>query len=116
MFHAPVVDIYVTGACNLACDYCFGELDSKSGMERAVFLRALELAKYANASAIELCGGEPLLYKDLPWAVEAVRQRGFGLILRTNGLYLARHRALVASCFDSVGVSLDGDAYFNGLM
>lgn len=116
MLRVPVVDIYVTGACNLGCRYCFGEQDSKPSMKRNVFLRALDFAEQASATAIEFCGGEPLLYKDILWAVETVRQRGFRLILRTNGYYLAQHRPLVASCFDSVGISLDGDAGSNDLM
>jgi len=116
MFRAPVVDIYVTGACNLACRYCFGELDSKPGMKRSVFVQALDFAEHMNAIAIEFCGGEPLLYKDFVWAVDVVRQRGFRLILRTNGIYLARYRSLVASFFDSVGISLDGDSGTNDIM
>lgn len=116
MFHAPVVDIYVTGACNLGCRYCFGELDSKPGMKKSIFLQALDFAGHVNATAVEFCGGEPLLYKDILWAVDIVRQRGFRLILRTNGFYLARYRPLIASCFDSVGISLDGDAITNDVM
>ncbi len=116
MFRVPVVNIYVTGACNLGCRYCFGELDSKPGMKTDVFLRALDFAEHVSASAIELCGGEPLLYKDILWAVDTARQRGFRLILRTNGFYLNRYRSLVASCFYSVGISLDGDAGSNDLM
>jgi len=85
-------------------------------MKRSVFIQALDFAEYVRAAAIEFCGGEPLLYKDILWAVDVVRQRGFRLILRTNGFYLARYRSLVASCFDSVGISLDGDAGTNDIM
>jgi MoaA/NifB/PqqE/SkfB family radical SAM enzyme len=116
MLDVPVVDIYVTGACNLGCRYCFGELDHKAGMERPVFSQALSLAEHLGAAAVEFCGGEPLLYKDLPWAVDAARQRGFRLILRTNGFYISKQRLFVASNFDSIGISLDGDAKSNDLM
>jgi MoaA/NifB/PqqE/SkfB family radical SAM enzyme len=116
MFRTPVLDIYVTGACNLGCRYCFGELDSKPGMKRDILLKALDFGKAAGASAIEFCGGEPLLYKDFAWAVAVAKERGFKLILRTNALKLLRYRQLVASTFDSVGVSLDGDAASNDLM
>lgn len=116
MFRVPVVDLRVTGVCNLGCRYCFGEIDSKAGMERHVFLRALDFAEHAGAKAIEFCGGEPLLYKDFSWAVGTALERGFTLILRTNAIHLAAHRALVASSFDYVGISLDGDAATNDVM
>lgn len=113
MFQVPVVDIYVTGACNLVCRYCFGESDKKPGMKRDAFLHALEFARHVGATAIELCGGEPLVYSDIHWAVSRARSEGFRLILRTNGLLLSKHRGFVVSNFDTVGVSLDGDATAN---
>lgn len=116
MFHSPVIDVYVTGICNLGCRYCFGELDSKAGMSQSVFLETLNFAQQAGAVAIEFCGGEPLLYKNLAWAVEKSRQSGFKLILRTNALCAAQHRSFIASNFDTVGISLDGDAWFNDVM
>jgi MoaA/NifB/PqqE/SkfB family radical SAM enzyme len=116
MFSIPVVDIYVTGACNLGCRYCFGELDSKAGMTRDIFLQSLDFAQQAGAAAIEFCGGEPLLYKDLTWAVKIAQERSFELILRTNGHYLTQHRSFIADHFNTVGISLDGDASSNDLL
>jgi radical S-adenosyl methionine domain-containing protein 2 len=109
MFKTPVLDIYVTGACNLACPYCFGENDKKSGMPRHAFEQALRFAKFLEATTVEICGGEPLLYKDFKWAVESARREGFRLILRTNGLLIENWREFIADNFDAVGISLDGD-------
>jgi MoaA/NifB/PqqE/SkfB family radical SAM enzyme len=116
MFQAPVVDLYVTGACNLGCRYCYGELDSRGGMPREVLLSALKFARHLNARAVEFCGGEPLLYKDFDWSVEEASEQGFELILRTNALRLAERRSFVAKHFKSVGISLDGDIKSNDLM
>ena len=52
MFQVPVVDIYVTGVCNLGCRYCFGENDSKGGMSRATFNKALEFAHHVGATTL----------------------------------------------------------------
>ena len=109
MFQAPVIDLYVTGICNLACPYCYGEIDTKNGMDRAVFLSAIDFAGQIGTQVIEFCGGEPLLYKDLEWAVLKARAAGFKLILRTNGLLISKYRSFIASNFDVVGISLDGD-------
>jgi MoaA/NifB/PqqE/SkfB family radical SAM enzyme len=113
MFNAPVLDIYVTGACNLACPYCFGELDKKSGMPRPTFEKALRFAKHLEATTVEICGGEPLLYKDFKWAVESAQREDFRLILRTNGLLIDKWREFIAKSFDAVGISLDGDSQTN---
>jgi MoaA/NifB/PqqE/SkfB family radical SAM enzyme len=115
-FQVPVLDIYVTGVCNLDCGYCFGELDTRPGMPRPMFEMALTFARAMGASTIELCGGEPLLYKDFEWAVRQAQAAGFRLILRTNGYYLERRRAFVARSFAAVGLSLDGDPESNDRM
>jgi len=116
VFNIPVLDINVTGACNLECSYCFGEVDTKSGMARATFAQALQFAHFTGAKAVELCGGEPLLYPDLSWAVKAARYEGFDLILRTNGHLLPEWRRFVSENFRAVGISLDGDAESNHRM
>ncbi len=116
MFKSPVVDLYVTGSCNLACGYCFGEVDTRGGMRRNTFGAALAFARCVEAHAIELCGGEPLLYRDFRWATKESDDAGFDLILRTNAYYLAQHRDFVAEHFKAVGVSIDGDAESNDRM
>lgn len=115
-FEVPVLDIYVTGACNLKCDYCFGEVDTRPGIPRPTFERSMRFASALGASTLELCGGEPLLYKDFAWAVVQAKSAGFRLILRTNGYYLQRQRDLVARSFAAVGLSLDGEPDTNDRM
>lgn len=112
----PVVDIYLTGTCNLRCEYCFGEPDTMPGMERLVFARAVRFAQAAGATAVEFCGGEPLLYKDLDWAIAYAKSLGLRLILRTNGHFVTQHLDSIALNFDAVGISLDGDAEGNYAM
>lgn len=116
MFRISVLDIYVTGVCNLECPYCFGEIDTKPGMDRTNFSQALSFAHFIGATVVEFCGGEPLLYRDLDWAVESARAEGFGLILRTNGYLIPERRRFIAENFGAVGISLDGDAESNDRM
>lgn len=116
MFSIPVLDINVTGACNLECSYCFGEVNTRSGMARGTFNQALGFANYIGVSALELCGGEPLLYRDLDWAVDSALSAGFELILRTNGHLISKRRRFIADSFGVVGISLDGDAESNDRM
>lgn len=110
---APVIDINVTGICNLRCGYCFGEFDNRGEISRTHFAVALRFARALNSTHIQFCGGEPLAYKHLSWAIALAKERGFDLILRTNGLLLARRRTLVAENFHCVAISLDGDPHTN---
>jgi len=82
-------------------------------MLKATFMYALNFARFAGAAVVELCGGEPLLYRELEWSVECARADGFELILRTNGYLLHQRRGFIAKNFQAVGISLDGDAKGN---
>lgn len=112
----PVIDIYLTGTCNLRCGYCFGEPDIRPGMERSVFLKSIQFAQAAGVTAVEFCGGEPLLYKDLDWAIAYAKSLGLKLILRTNGHFVTQYLDSIVLNFDAVGISLDGDAEGNYAM
>lgn len=54
-------DICVTGKCNYACDYCFGEDDSCGSMAPDVYAAALEFGRFLAVGRIGLCGGEPIV-------------------------------------------------------
>lgn len=111
-----VLDINLTGVCNLGCAYCFGEYDHRGGIDRSTFLRSVSFAKAIGADRLEFCGGEPLVYKDFEWAISEAKHSDLKLILRTNGLLVYRFRELIASSFDTVGISLDGEASGNHIM
>lgn len=111
-----VLDINLTGICNLGCAYCFGEYDHRGDIDRSTLLRSISFAKSIGADSLEFCGGEPLVYKDFEWAIAEARNADFKLILRTNGLLVYRFRELIASSFDTVGISLDGEANGNHIM
>ncbi len=120
------LEIYLTGACNLRCDYCSsrpllaapGKKLSWPQVERAIDL----FASYTDPAGagrgdnkfrvIGLTGGEPLLEFDLAAkAVEYIHRRykWLSVTLSTNGTLLDREKAeyLLARDVD-LTVSLDG--------
>ncbi len=79
----PCVFIRLTG-CNLRCAYC----DTRYAFDEG---RALELdlvlAKVAQFSCrlVEITGGEPLLQPQTPTLIQVLLERGYEVLLETNG-------------------------------
>lgn len=110
------LDIYVTGKCNYACDYCFGEDDRCGSMAPDVYRAALEFGRFLAVGRIGLCGGEPLVCPEFEEFALAARNQGFRLILRTNGMLIGKHLEFIAENCEWVGISLDGLPGINALM
>lgn len=104
----------VTDRCNLRCTYCMPET-GMSFLPRAEVLSVDELARIATVAkklgveTVRLTGGEPLLRRELPELVGALRQIGYrDVALTTNGMLLARAaRRLAAAGLTRVNVSCD---------
>ncbi len=102
----------LTRRCNLRCLHCGAaagkrlrhELDPEELQEVIADVAAL------GGERIVLLGGEPLLYRGWPRAVERARAVGLDVALITNGLLVtAPVAARLAACgLSQVGVSLDG--------
>jgi len=112
----PVLDINITNKCNYACKYCYTPTFNSDDVNINTFKKFLDLAKALDSKYIELCGGEPLLHPNLKELVKLAKEKGFGLILRTNGIFLSQNIDLISENFSWVGISLDGVAKNNDLM
>ena len=81
----------VTGACNLRCRHCFMSAPSaKHGNPSYEELISVadQLAE-CGIFQVSLTGGEPLIRKDFPDLVKALKERGIGVdVIFTNGLLL----------------------------
>lgn len=110
------LDVYVTGRCNYQCEYCYGEQDRCPDMGTDTYRKALEFAHYIGAHNIQLCGGEPLVCKNFEDFTLMAKEKGFGVILRTNGYHLLQHIDFIANNCQWVGVSLDGLPAVNDMM
>lgn len=110
------IDLYLTGQCNLKCGYCYGEDDTKPHMTKETLDACMDFAEQAGMTAVELCGGEPLLSPLFPYAVEEIRKRSWNIILRTNGLLIDQYLDLIADNCEWVGISMDGMQAVNARM
>ena len=105
-----------TTRCNLHCRHCGSDCKDCGGekdMPAEDFLRAFDTIPTQNRQlpfTVVITGGEPLLRDDLPAIGKAIRQRGVGWGLVSNGwLYdEAMHHRLMAAGMGSLTISLDG--------
>lgn len=110
------LDIYVTGACNYKCGYCYGENDIYGSMDMDTYKKAMQFGKYIGASTIQMCGGEPLVCPDFTNFVTIAKKFGFNVTLRTNGVLVKKYDKFIAENCEWVGVSIDGMPLENALM
>jgi radical SAM protein with 4Fe4S-binding SPASM domain len=103
--------IETTNRCNLACKTCpqfFGMPEDPADLTLTTVERILDQAP--GVTRVVLHGiGEPLLNKEMPAIVRAVKARGAYALFNTNGLLLRGRlvEPLIASGLDEVRVSVD---------
>lgn len=105
-----------TTRCNLRCRHCGSDCKECAGekdMPFEDFLRAFDTIPSASRPhpfTVVITGGEPLLRSDLPDIGKALRQRGVGWSIVSNGwLYdEAMHQRLMAAGMGALTISLDG--------
>jgi MoaA/NifB/PqqE/SkfB family radical SAM enzyme/collagenase-like PrtC family protease len=86
-----MANISITTECNRRCSYCFAGQAGLSDvcptyMSKDTFLKALDFLKRSDIHQVRLLGGEPTLHPDFLWFVEQTLQRGFRLLVFSNGL------------------------------
>jgi uncharacterized protein len=111
-----LLNLHVTGACNLRCDYCYASPKTTARMQWPTALGALQLASERDGEVhVIFFGGEPLL--ELPllrrvvrWCEQESAAPGrYRFQLVTNGLLVDQEVCRwAAEHHVSVSVSLDG--------
>ena len=87
-----MANLSITTLCNKTCPYCFAEDSrqpySKKGafMSEAVFDAALEYLARSGIDQVRLLGGEPTLHPQFNRMVDKALERGFQLMIFSNGL------------------------------
>jgi MoaA/NifB/PqqE/SkfB family radical SAM enzyme len=103
-----VVDLNVTGRCQLRCKFCWGPehtVSSPHSVER--WIELIQRLAQDGTCRLVFTGGEPLLMPALPAMLQASREAGLVVTLSTNGVLL-QQRAAVLADVDHVGIPIDG--------
>jgi hopanoid biosynthesis associated radical SAM protein HpnH len=76
-------------ACNLTCTGCGRIREYESTIsERMPLEKCLSAVDECGAPIVSICGGEPMMYPQLPELVESTLARGRHIYLCTNGMYI----------------------------
>lgn len=79
----PFVFVRLTG-CNLRCTYCDTKYAYEEGKEFTVEQILKEVKKF-ECRQVEVTGGEPLLQHDTPFLMKSLIDKGFTVLIETNG-------------------------------
>ena len=79
----PCVFVRLTG-CNLRCSYCDAQYAYEEGIEMEIEGITDHLSAY-GCSLAEITGGEPLLQKETPALAKYLLERGYHVLIETNG-------------------------------
>jgi hopanoid biosynthesis associated radical SAM protein HpnH len=78
-------------ACNLTCTGCGRIREYESTIREVVPLeQCLRAVDECGAPIVSVCGGEPLIYKEIGKLVEGLLERKKHVILCTNGMFLRK--------------------------
>jgi len=76
--------------CNLACIGCAEERHTGKISDRISLDQAIEAVEKSQAPQVSICGGEPLVYPELPELIDEIIKRKRHIYLCTNALLLDR--------------------------
>jgi MoaA/NifB/PqqE/SkfB family radical SAM enzyme len=125
----PVItNLYVTGACQARCVYCYvemvGENDSLTSEQRKAKSegeREFTLGQWQDVidslydrgmRFVALAGGEPLIYHKIDELIEHITSKNIFLNLSSNAFLIEKHIDAAKSAAE-VSISIDGDLVSN---
>jgi len=79
----PCTFVRLTG-CNLRCSYCDTTYAYDEGRDMSID-EILSEVSAAGVPLVEITGGEPLMHEDAPALVGSLVDKGYGVLVETNG-------------------------------
>lgn len=112
IFRHPIFcNYFVTLRCNDTCEFCgiWQNEEFKTIKEAPLdtVVRNLRDLKKLGVRYVDFTGGEPLLRADIPQILRASKELGLHNILTTNGILFQDRIYEIASCVDTLLLSLD---------
>ena len=106
----PVVDIALTGQCQLRCNFCWGpEHEESQRVAVTQWKRLLDRLACDGLRRVVFTGGEPLLFRGLDELLRACRSLGVMTTLSSNGILLSRQAHLLRHT-DHLGIPIDSSS------
>jgi len=106
--HCEIVHLEISNKCNLSCNYCYNEKQSKE-LTTEQWKQIIDSLVAYGVFQITFGGGEPLLYREWPNLVKYAVQKGLNVGMTTNGLLLDISPKTCLQNFKQINVSYHGD-------
>ncbi|KKR80228.1 MAG: Radical SAM domain protein [Parcubacteria group bacterium GW2011_GWD2_40_9] len=100
----------ITGECNLNCSYCREKRTEKlTTLNLGQIFSIIDQFVDMEVRMVNIAGGEPLIFKELPKVLSYLRPKVETLGLTTNATLVSNKNVnIIKDFFDGVQVSLDG--------
>jgi len=103
-----VVDIQITGKCNMHCKFCCGAVKFYDGPNLETFKKIVNKLLKVGCTIIVFSGGEPLVKEDITKMIKYAHDAGLGVYLSTNGLLLPKNYDKIKDYISCIGLPIDG--------
>ena len=111
-----IIAINLTRRCNLACDHCYMDAETReSGSDGELSTAEVkglleQICSRSNETMVVLTGGEPLLRKDLDELVAYGGSLGLSMVVGTNGVMLNEQRVISLKAVGAMGMGISLDS------
>ena len=82
----PQMIWHLTNKCKLKCKMCFSRRTPDPPYDRNKVITTMQLLCKLGVQKIDISGGEPLLFDDLPFIVELCRNSNVSITITTSGV------------------------------
>jgi len=106
--HPIVANLFVTGACNLSCSYCYPGDDFSIDLSVDQWKTTIDKLYDMGVRFFAIAGGEPLIYKNVEALVDYLYEKNVICQMTTNG-YLVRQKIDMIRKCSMLYISLDGN-------
>jgi len=111
-----IIAINLTRRCNLACDHCYMDAETReNGSDSELSTTEVkglleQICSRSNETMVVLTGGEPLLRRDLDELVAHGRSLGLSMVVGTNGVMLDEERVISLKTAGAMGMGISLDS------
>ena len=109
--HIPfMLELQVTRACNLSCDYCYADLENLYDKDYSLqdIKDIIDEFHSMGTRVVRLLGGEPLARKDIGEIIRYLRSKDIFIEMATHGQFIPRHLDSL-KYLDILQISIDGN-------
>ena len=112
---------HITNECHLNCAICFTRKmrQQPGALSKDCIINHVALCKQLGVRKIDISGGEPLLYPDLPFLVDLCQENNIDVTITTSGLGNAKNIEWLSNNwgrFSRIILSLDGTEYIHNTL